>query len=229
MAKILLLASCGAVFALAANGVNGETAIKASTNKPLEHLFTNSADNSSDQQSTVSASTNRPSTWAQPIHLAGVPNLNKISEGIYRSAQPTAEGVKGLKALGIKTIINLRTFHSDRDEIGKTDIRQEDINMTAWHPEQEDAVQFLKMVTDPGRLPVLFHCQHGSDRTGTMCAVYRIAVQGWTKEEAIQEMIQGGYGFHAIWTNLPKWINELDIGRLCTDAGIKTPQRHAVR
>lgn len=40
--------------------------------------------------------------------------------------------------------------------------------------------------------------RHGSDRTGTMCALYRIAVQGWSKEDAIREMTAGGFGFHRI-------------------------------
>ena len=43
------------------------------------------------------------------------------------------------------------------------------------------------------------HCQQGADRTGTMMAFYRIAVQGWPKDDAIAEMKNGGYGFHSIW------------------------------
>ena len=50
-----------------------------------------------------------------------------------------------------------------------------------------------------------------------MCAIYRIAVQGWTKEEAIQEMEEGGYGFHEVWKNLPSWIETLDIMKVKTD------------
>lgn len=55
-----------------------------------------------------------------------------------------------------------------------------------------------------------------------MCAVYRIAVQGWTKEAAIREMRQGGYGFHRIWGNLPNWIESLDIESVKKEAGIET-------
>jgi hypothetical protein len=95
--------------------------------------------------------------------------------------------------------------------------------MKAWHPEEKEAVRFLKIVTDPKRAPVLVHCQHGADRTGTMVAVYRIAVQGWSKDEAIREMTQGGFGFHPTWSNLPKWIENLDIDRLKRQAGIKSP------
>jgi len=153
----------------------------------------------------------RPEHWAQPVKLEGVPNLHKVSDKLYRSAQPTAEGIANLKKMGIVTIINLRTFHSDRDEIGSTDIKYEHIYMQAWYPEEEDAIKFLEIVNDKNSGPVLVHCQHGADRTGTMCAIYRIKVQGWTKEEALREMQEGGFGFHGIWKNLPRWITKLEL------------------
>ncbi len=153
----------------------------------------------------------RPDKWAQPVSMNGVPNLHKVSETLYRSAQPSEEGMKNLKALGIKTIINLRSFNSDKKEIGDTGLGYEHIFMKAWRPEVKEAVRFLKIVTDPKRAPVLVHCQHGADRTGIMCAIYRVAVQGWTKEEALNELKEGGFGFHEIWKNLPPWFEKLDI------------------
>ncbi len=153
----------------------------------------------------------RPDKWAQPLEMPGVPNLHKVSDQLYRSAQPTAAGLRNLKNLGIKTIVNLRSFHSDRDEIGDTGLAYEHIYVKAWHPEEEDIVRFLQIVTDPQRTPVLVHCQHGADRTGTMVALYRIVVQGWTREEALREMLDGGFGFHGIWENLIKWINRVNI------------------
>jgi protein tyrosine/serine phosphatase len=165
--------------------------------------------------------TNRPAHWAKPIQMEGVPNLHKVSDTLYRSAQPSAEGMKKLKAMGIETVVNLRSFHSDRDEIGETGLAYEHISMKAWHPEEEESVRFLQIVTNPKRTPVLVHCQHGADRTGTMCVLYRVAVQSWSKEEALKEMTQGGFGFHGIWENLIQWINGLDIDRIKKKAGIR--------
>ncbi len=158
--------------------------------------------------------------WAESLSLEGVPNFHKVSPTLYRSMQPTAEGMKNLKAYGIKTVINLRSFHSDRKEIGDTGLAYEHIYMKAWHPEIKEAVRFLKIVTDPKRTSVLVHCQHGADRTGTMCAIYRVAVQGWSKEEALKEMKEGGFGFHDIWVNLPRWFKKLDIESIKKQAGI---------
>ena len=162
----------------------------------------------------------RPATWAEPIALAGTPNFHKVSNDLYRSAQPTAAGMRNLKERGIETVVNLRSFHSDRDEIGLTGLGYEHIYLKAWHPERKEAVRFLQIVTNPKRTPVLVHCLHGADRTGTMCALYRIAVQRWCKEEAIREMTEGGFNFHAVFDNLPEWIQELDIESIKKEAGL---------
>ena len=167
------------------------------------------------------SATNRPAHWAKPIQIKGAPNLHKVSDTLYRSAQPSAEGMRNLKAMGVETVVDLRSFHSDRDEIGDTGLAYEQICVKAWHPEEEDAVRFLQIVTNPKHSPVIVHCQHGADRTGTMCVLYRVAVQGWSKEEALKEMTDGGFGFHGIWENLIQWINGLDIDRIKRKAEIR--------
>jgi len=164
---------------------------------------------------------NRAAHWAKPLQMEGIPNLHRVSDSLYRSAQPSSEGMRNLKAMGIETIVNLRSFHSDRDKIKGTGLAYEHIYMKAWHPEEQDAVRFLQIVTNPKRTPVLVHCQHGADRTGAMCAVYRVAVQGWGKAEALKEMTEGGFGFHGIWQDLVRWITPLDMEGIRKKAGIR--------
>lgn len=159
-------------------------------------------------------------TWAEPLELPGLPNLYKVSDKLYRGAQPTAEGMKQLEKLGVKTVVNLRFLTSDREDLKGTSLGYEHINMVTFHAETADAVAFLRIVTDPNRTPVFVHCQRGADRTGTMCAVYRIAVQGWSKEEAIEEMTKGGFSHNPIWKNLPRFIRNLDIDQIKRDSGI---------
>jgi protein tyrosine phosphatase (PTP) superfamily phosphohydrolase (DUF442 family) len=162
----------------------------------------------------------QPAEWATPISRDGLPNFHKVSQDLYRGAQPTSTGIKQLKDMGIKTIVNLRSFHSDRDEIGDVEIVYEHIRMKAWHPEEEDVVRFLKIVTNKEKTPVFVHCQHGSDRTGLMCAIYRVAICGWSKESAADEMINGGFGFHPIWKNLRDYLIRLDIEKVKDKVGI---------
>lgn len=148
--------------------------------------------------------------WASRIELPGLPNFHKVSDELYRGAQPTKEGIEQLKKLGIKTIINLRSFHSDRDEISDSNILYEQIYIKPWHLEDKETTRFLQTVTDESNHPVFVHCQRGADRTGTMCAIYRIIIQGWSKQQAIEEMTKGGFGFNKLYINLIKYIEQLD-------------------
>lgn len=162
-----------------------------------------------------------PPKWAATVAIDGLPNLHKVSDSLYRCAQPTEAGMENAGKLGIRTVLSLRAFHSDRTAMRRTAMGYDRISFKTWHPEEEDVVRFLKIVTDPARTPVLVHCQHGADRTGTMSAIYRIVVQGWTKEDAVAEMTGGGFGFHPIWKNLPPWIMALDVNALRAKAGLK--------
>ena len=157
-------------------------------------------------------------TWAQEIKLEGAKNFRKVSNVLYRSAQPDKEGMKNLKKMGVKTIINLRSFHSDRDEIGNTGLAYEHMYTKTWHIEEKEIVRFLQIVSDPDRTPALVHCMQGVDRTGTMCAIYRIVVEGWDKKEAIAEM--KAIGHNKIWKNLPRLIEKLDVEDIKKKAGL---------
>jgi protein tyrosine/serine phosphatase len=173
---------------------------------------------------TPSASGPRPATWAIPVAASpGLPNLHRVNATLYRSAQPTKEGFAFLDARTslsnadqpIKAIVSLRAFNDDKPLVPESSgLRLEQIRFKTWHPEDEDVVKFLRIATTPSLQPVLVHCQHGSDRTGTMVAIYRIAYEGWTKTQATDEMINGGFGFHPMWQNLLRYIQELDVNAI---------------
>ena len=175
----------------------------------------------SEQDSTKTVPS-RPEEWAQPIELKGAPNLHKVSDDLYRSAQPTADGMKALKKMGIRTIVSLRYFHSDRDEIGNTELEYIRIPIQAFRMKDKHIIRFLNIVLDSSKTPVLVHCKHGADRTGTAGAVYRLVVQGWSKEDAIQEMKEGGYGFHKVFGNLITYLEKMDVEKLKKKAGVPT-------
>ncbi|MDR3162558.1 MAG: dual specificity protein phosphatase family protein [Helicobacteraceae bacterium] len=149
--------------------------------------------------------------WATPIELEGAPNLHRVTDSIYRSAQPTAEGFKNLQKLGVKTVINLRKLHNDDEELSGTELRAIHVKMEAWDPEAKEVIRVLKILNNPEGAPYLVHCQHGADRTGLVIGAYRMVVQRWSKEEAIAEMTEGGYGFHTIWKDIPKFLRRMDV------------------
>lgn len=171
--------------------------------------------------------------WATSLSVnKGLPNLNRINSTLYRSAQPTKKGFEFLSHQPrlylldqpIKTVVSLRAFHEDSAVMpSASPLRLEQIRFKTWHPEHEDIIKFLRIVTTPELQPVLVHCQHGSDRTGMMIAIYRIIVDGWTKEQAKEEMVQGDFGFHPIWQNLLHFIDDLDVDALKVELANEGP------
>jgi protein tyrosine phosphatase (PTP) superfamily phosphohydrolase (DUF442 family) len=167
-------------------------------------------------------STNRPANWAQKIEVAGVQNCFEVTTNLYRGAQPTAEGMVHLKAMGIKTVVNLRAWHSDKDKVAGTGLKSVWFETEPWHGDEEDVVRFLKAVTDTNNLPAFVHCERGADRTGVMCAMYRVVVCGWTKPEAIAEMENGGFGFNPVWHDLVIFVEKADVNKIMREAGLST-------
>lgn len=175
----------------------------------------------------------RPVSWASPVVASpGLPNLYRVNASLYRSAQPSRAGFVVLESrpnlvtgdAPIKTVVSLRAFNDDPSLVPKSsELRLEEVSFKTWHPEDEDVVKFLRIATKPALQPVLVHCHHGSDRTGTMVAVYRIVVEGWTKAQATDEMVNGGFGFHPMWQNLLRYIDALDVAAIRAEVDAQGP------
>jgi protein tyrosine/serine phosphatase len=156
----------------------------------------------------------RPDHWASPITLEGVPNLHRITPTLYRSEQPTALGFRNLEKMGIRTVINLRAFNSDDDEIEGTGLRAERVRILTWNVDDDHVIDVMRILRNADNGPFLIHCQHGADRTGLMSAMYRILEQGWSADDALAELTGGGYGYHAVWKNILRYVRSADADRL---------------
>jgi tyrosine-protein phosphatase SIW14 len=154
------------------------------------------------------------SRWAEPLTCEGVGNFYRVSPTLYRGEQPTKEGMKNLSKMEIKMIVSLRQYHGDSSLIGDLPLKYRRVKFNALNPSDEQVAEFLKLVSDPENQPVFVHCLHGSDRTGMMCAAYRVVFDGWSKSEAIDEWTRGGFGFHGMWKNLVRYFDKLDTRSL---------------
>jgi protein tyrosine/serine phosphatase len=146
--------------------------------------------------------------------VRGAGNLYKVTDYLYRSEQPIEEGMRNLKKLGIKTIINLRAFYFDSDRIRETGLRVEELSVNVWHIEDIDVVRVLRIIRKRENGPFLIHCSYGADRVGVMIAMFRVVEQGWTKEDAIEEMVHGGYGFHPLWFRIVPYVKHADVEKI---------------
>ncbi len=170
-------------------------------------------------QQRAAAPSVRPADWAVPITLEGAPNLHRIKPDFYRSAQPLGPGFAGLeKTVGIKTVVSLRAFHADKKLAAGTNIALVSIPIYTWNIKRADLVRALAEIEVARKKgPVLLHCQHGADRTGIVSALYRMLYEGWSREAALDEMRNGKFGYHAVWGNIPRFIEKVDVDALRKD------------
>lgn len=155
--------------------------------------------------------------WAQKANIEGLHNAYKVDDNLYRSEQPGCIGMGAVQRQGIQTILNLRLIWNDKNKIQKTNLTGTQIPIRTGKISYEDLVKSLTAINH-AKKPILIHCWHGSDRTGCVVAAYRIINNGWTKEQAIHELISGGFGFHQKWfPNIIDLINSLDVEKLKQD------------
>jgi protein tyrosine phosphatase (PTP) superfamily phosphohydrolase (DUF442 family) len=139
----------------------------------------------------------------EKLHITGIHNAGKITETLYRGAQPREAGFSELKILGVTTIVDLRG--EDREKIAWERQRAESLGMrfvnipvSGWSPPtDEQVVQFLSLFRDNPGQKIFVHCRFGDDRTGVFTAIYRMAIEKWSAEQAMNEMYF--FGFNGFW------------------------------
>jgi len=151
----------------------------------------------------ASAPSLTPRAFGQKLQIAGVHNAGKITDFLYRGAQPKEAGLSELKLLGVTTIVDLRG--EDQEKVTWERNRAESLGMRFVHipvsgwspPTDEQVVQFLSLFRgEPGQR-IFVHCRFGDDRTGVLVATYRMAFEKWSAEQAMKEMYF--FGFNGFW------------------------------
>ena len=135
---------------------------------------------------------------------------------LYRSALPDSNAVPALEKLKIGTVINFLP-ESDANWLKSSNIKQVQLSYRTNHVDDSDVLAALRAIQDAqADGPVLMHCKHGSDRTGLMAAMYRVVVQGWSKEDALNEMTLGGFGTSNGFKDGVRYMMKADIDKLRT-------------
>ena len=110
----------------------------------------------------------------------------EVTPGIlYRSGILKPHNLeKVLRQHGIKTVVNLRPiddgnppewYRKETEICKKHGVEHIDIPMRPETPPAKKQIkQWLSLLDDKSRLPVLVHCTHGVVRTGMLVAVYEI-------------------------------------------------------
>jgi len=147
---------------------------------------------------------------AVKLAIAGLPNSACITPTLCRGAQPKREGYTELKKLGIEIVLD---FRNEKDEIQTEQSHVESLGMrfvslpwSSWHnPRREEVILFFSLLRENLGKKIFVHCEFGSDRTGLMIALYRLVIDHWTPDQAVEEM--KAFNYHTLlYSHLARYV-----------------------
>ena len=112
----------------------------------------------------------------------------KVTETLTRGSRLDEAGLADLSKRGFKGVVNLCKEYDDSDKVkaaGLTPLHLPILDNTA--PPEEMMKQFLDFANDPATQPTYVHCEAGKGRTGCAVACYRMGIQGWTADQAVED------------------------------------------
>jgi len=145
------------------------------------------------------------------IYTRGVPNLAQVDPGVWRSGEPDPDGwayVQQLAAGRRVHVVKLNFDAEGADDGARVlgfDVQylpvQPEGDQDAWddardalaEPDEVSVERAVALLATCAAHPdtdfCLVHCTHGQDRTGYVVGRYRVERDGWTKQEAWDEML----------------------------------------
>jgi hypothetical protein len=132
-------------------------------------------------------------------------NFGVVDPGlVYRSAQPTADLPRLIRAYRLAAVLNLRGG-SPSDSWYASEVRLTRENAVVFYdlplnatqrPTRRDLIRLLDLF-DRTPYPLLIHCKQGSDRTGLAAALYVLSRRGESPAQALRAF-SIGYGHVAL-------------------------------
>ena len=117
-------------------------------------------------------------------------NFYEVADGVYRANQPSPSHLKSYKKLGIRSVLSLRgrakqsydLFEDHYCKLLGLNLVYEPISSSSA-PKPERLVNIINVMRDIPK-PFVVHCKSGADRAGLVSALYLIAEEKRSVEEA---------------------------------------------
>jgi len=119
----------------------------------------------------------------------------RVNTEFCTGGQPTLEQIAGLKAEGVKAVLNLRTpaeyrtgFHIEDEEktVKAAGLKYFNIPVVYMSPTDANADEFLKITDDPANRPMFIHCTVAI-RAGAFWLIRRVLRDHYTWDDAFAE------------------------------------------
>ena len=126
-------------------------------------------------------------------------NKHRVSDRLWRSAQPAPHQIAALKAQGVRTIVNLRggrehgSWQLQKEACERLGIHMAEFIVRSRGAPDRDTLLAAKAFFDTLDYPAVLHCKSGADRAGFVAALYLIVHEGKSVDEA-QRQLHVRYG-----------------------------------
>jgi len=131
------------------------------------------------------------------IHRKQQGNFHCVTESkAYRSGQLDTDKLEHyISKYNIKSVLNLRGENSDKqwyldetDVCKRNNVAHYDLSLSARRePSDKDIKQMIE-IFETAPHPILIHCRGGSDRSSLASAIWKVVVEGKTKEQAKDQL-----------------------------------------
>jgi uncharacterized protein (TIGR01244 family) len=129
----------------------------------------------------------------QKMERPGITNYTKVDAVVACGGATETSALKGLKADGFKTIINLRqpteqgaNIEQNVAEAKSLGLNYVNIPVNGQAPDPKAVDQFLETIANKANQPAYIHCASAS-RVGALWLVKRVLQDGWAVEKATEE------------------------------------------
>jgi protein tyrosine phosphatase (PTP) superfamily phosphohydrolase (DUF442 family) len=134
----------------------------------------------------------------ETIRVLAWTNRHEVIPGkVYRCSQPSGNHIREqVKALGIRTVLNLRGLSSEFpwyqgecEACRELGLSQEDITLSANSLPPPAELRRVIEVFDHTEYPILIHCKAGADRTGLVSGMALLLMTDATLDEARKQLL----------------------------------------
>jgi protein tyrosine/serine phosphatase len=121
-------------------------------------------------------------------------NKHRVSDRLWRSAQPAPHQIARLKAEGVRTIVNLRggrehgSWQLQKEACERLGLRMTEFVVRSRGAPDRAAILRAKAFFEGLEYPVVLHCKSGADRAGFVAALFLIVHEGRPVTEALRQL-----------------------------------------
>ncbi len=121
-------------------------------------------------------------------------NKHRVTDRLWRSAQPAPYQLAQLKAEGVRTVVNLRggrehgSWQLQKDACDRLGLTLVDFVVRSRGAPDRETILGAKRFFETVEYPAVLHCKSGADRAGFVAALYLIVHEGRPVAEALRQL-----------------------------------------